>query len=113
MGFWCLPVKIYFAVICRYSSIDRRYTKRLQSSAAAKTSRSFSVPVIFPLMHGQFQTFIYLLAAVISVPVAKRMGLPSVLGTCSAWSCARPGCGNCAARCWAWAICRSPPPPPP
>ncbi len=33
-------------------------------------------------MHGgaQFQTFIYLLAAVISVPIAKRMGLGSVLG---------------------------------
>ena len=31
-------------------------------------------------MHAQFQTFIYLLAAVISVPVAKRMGLGSVLG---------------------------------
>ena len=29
---------------------------------------------------GLFQIFIYLLAAVVSVPVAKRLGLGSVLG---------------------------------
>ncbi len=29
---------------------------------------------------GLFQVFIYLLAAVVSVPVAKRLGLGSVLG---------------------------------
>jgi len=34
-------------------------------------------------MHGEgffFQAFVYLAAAVISVPIAKRMGLGSVLG---------------------------------
>ena len=38
-------------------------------------------------MHGEdffFQAFVYLAAAVISVPIAKRLGLGSVLGYLSA-----------------------------
>ena len=38
----------------------------------------------------QFQTFIYLLAAVVSVPIAKRMGLGSVLGYLIAGACIGP-----------------------
>ena len=38
----------------------------------------------------QFQVFIYLLAAVVSVPIAKRMGLGSVLGYLIAGACIGP-----------------------